>query len=283
MPELPEVEVTRRGIAAKITGRTITSVTIRNRALRWPVPADLARRLTGAQVQTVARRGKFILIDCLKGKVHGTLMVHLGMTGTFRAVAVDEELRTHDHVDLGFEGIIARFNDPRRFGAMLWHDPAADGPIESSKHLRSLGVEPLEGQFAGELGGTLLWRKSRNKSVAVKAMLLSGAVVVGVGNIYCSEALFRAGINPRLAAGRISQKRYQALAEAIRVTLAAAIERGGSSLRDFVGADGALGYFQQDYFVYGRTGLPCRVCNSAIRQIRQGQRSTFYCPQCQAR
>jgi formamidopyrimidine-DNA glycosylase len=283
MPELPEVEVTRRGIAAKITGQTITSVTIRNRALRWPVPADLARRLTGAQVQTVARRGKFILIDCLKDDLHGTLIVHLGMTGTFRIVEKNQALRTHDHVDLQFHSIIARFNDPRRFGAVLWHDPVADGPIEDSKHLKTLGVEPLESAFAGDAGGDLLFKATRGKTVAVKSMLLSGAVVVGVGNIYCSESLFRARINPKLAAGRIGLVRYRRLADAVRDTLSEAIERGGSTLRDFVGADGASGYFQQDYFVYGRTGEACRVCSTPIRQLRQGQRSTFYCPHCQAR
>ena len=283
MPELPEVEVTKRGIAAKITGLSITSVTIRNHHLRWPVPADLDRRLKGAQVQTVARRGKFILIDCLKGDVHGTLLVHLGMTGTFRVVARGEKLRSHDHVDLGFGNIIARFNDPRRFGAMLWHDPASDGPIEGNRHLKNLGVEPFGADFEADLGGDLLYRESRGRSVSVKQFLLSGAAVVGVGNIYCSESLFRAAISPKLAAGRVSRPRYRRLAEAIRLTLQLAIEAGGSTLRDFVNADGQGGYFQQEYFVYGRTGLPCRVCGTPIKQLRQGQRSTFYCPRCQAR
>jgi formamidopyrimidine-DNA glycosylase len=283
MPELPEVEVTKRGMAAKITGQVITSVTIRNHHLRWPIPADLARRLKGATVQTVARRGKFILIDCLKKETHGTLIVHLGMTGTFRVVERSEKLRTHDHVDLVFGDMIARFNDPRRFGAVLWHDPGKDGPIESNRHLKQLGVEPFGPDFEGDLGGDLLFRESRGRTVAIKQLLLSGAVVVGVGNIYCSESLFRAGINPKVSAGRVSRPRYRRLAESIRRTLDLAIKAGGSTLRDFVGSDGALGYFQQEYFVYGRAGLDCRVCGSTIKQLRQGQRSTFYCPRCQAR
>jgi formamidopyrimidine-DNA glycosylase len=284
MPELPEVEVTRQGIAAHITGRKIESVTIRNRNLRWPIPDDLAAQLTGSTVQTVARRGKFILIDCQRQRVHGTLLIHLGMTGTLRIVPAKTPLRSHDHVDIRFQaGPLVRFNDPRRFGAMLWHDPARDGPIETSRHLAGLGVEPLTSRFAGDAGGELLFRASRGKTLAVKAMLLAGGVVVGVGNIYCSEALFRAKVNPRTAAGRISRQRYTRLANAIRETLDDAINRGGSTLRDFVSASGAPGYFQQDYFVYGRDGLPCLRCGSTIRIIRQGQRSTFYCPSCQAR
>jgi formamidopyrimidine-DNA glycosylase len=284
MPELPEVEVTRQGIAAEITGRKIESVTIRNHNLRWPIPDDLARRIIGSTVETVARRGKFILIDCQRERMHGTLLIHLGMTGTLRIVPEKAPLRSHDHVDIRFQaGPLLRFNDPRRFGAMLWHDPGKDGPLATNRHLSSLGVEPLTESFADEAGALLLFRASRGKTLSIKAMLLAGSVVVGVGNIYCSEALFRAGINPRTAAGRISRQRYARLALAIRETLSDAIKRGGSTLRDFVGAGGEPGYFQQDYFVYGREGEPCRVCGSSVRAIRQGQRSTFYCPRCQAR
>ncbi len=284
MPELPEVEVTRRGIADQITARKIESVTIRNPNLRWPIPARLAQQLTGSIVQTVARRGKFILVDCQRGATHGTLLIHLGMTGTLRIVPRKTPLRRHDHVDITFEnGPLVRFNDPRRFGSVLWHDGARDGPIEASRHLRGLGIEPLTGDFAGEAGGELLFRASRGKTTPVKTLLLAGTVVVGVGNIYCSESLFRARINPRAAAGSISKKRYVRLAAEIRDTLNEAIERGGSTLRDFVGATGARGYFQQDYFVYGREGQPCLRCGSRIRAIRQAQRSSFFCPRCQAR
>lgn len=281
MPELPEVEVTRRGVAPHIEGQRIDAVVVRNGALRWPV-ANLAGLLPGTVVQTVGRRGKFILIECVGPGAQGTLIVHLGMTGTLRIQSRDVALRRHDHVDLVLGDMILRYNDPRRFGAMLWH-AASDGPIEENPHLSGLGVEPLAEVFAGERGGALLYRASRGRSVAVKQMLLAGQVVVGVGNIYASETLFRAGINPAVAAGRIGLARYARLATAIREVLAAAIVKGGSTLRDFVGSDGAAGYFQQEYFVYDRTGLPCRVCATPIRAIRQGQRSTFYCPRCQRR
>jgi len=281
MPELPEVEVTRRGVAPHIEGLRIDAVVVRNAALRWPV-TDLAGFLPGTVVQTVGRRGKFILIDCAGPGVLGTLIVHLGMTGTLRIQSRDVAVRRHDHVDLILGDTILRYNDPRRFGAMLWH-AASDGPIEENLHLRGLGVEPLAESFAAERGGAVLYRASRGRSVAVKQMLLAGQAVVGVGNIYASETLFRARINPTVAAGRISLARYERLAAAIRDVLAAAIVKGGSTLRDFVGSDGAAGYFQQEYFVYDRASLPCRVCATPIKVIRQGQRSTFYCPRCQRR
>jgi formamidopyrimidine-DNA glycosylase len=281
MPELPEVEVTRRGIAPHIEGRVIDSVTIRNRALRWPVPVGLARRLTGALVQTVERRGKFILMDCRGPRSAGVLLLHLGMTGTLRVLPATTPLRTHDHVDLRFGADVLRFNDPRRFGALLWHDANQGDVLVHNTHLVALGVEPLSEAFAGNAGGAWLFKASRGRAVAIKQLLLGGQVVVGVGNIYASEVLFRSGIDPRTAAGRIGAQRYQRLAEAIRVTLAAAIDKGGSTLRDFVGSDGQAGYFQQEYFVYDRAQEPCRVCGHTIKSLRQGQRSTFYCPHCQ--
>ena len=286
MPELPEVEVTRRGIEPAIVGRRIDRVVVRQAGLRQPVPADLDAAMRGLVVEAVRRRGKFILVGCTRSDreapaTHvGTLLVHLGMTGTLRVMPTDTPTTSHDHVDVVLGDRVLRFNDPRRFGLVLWH-PETDGPILGSSHFRRLGVEPFDEAFDAAHGGPLLHRLSRGRTVAVKPFLLAGEAVVGVGNIYASESLFRARINPRVAAGRISLARYIVLADAVRTTLTAAIARGGSTLRDFVGADGAAGYFQQDYFVYGRTGQPCRVCSTPIRQIRQGQRSTFYCPRCQ--
>ncbi len=284
MPELPEVEVTRRGIEPGVVGRCIDAVVVRRASLRRAIPPDLVDTLTGMVIETVRRRGKFILIGCAgqgEGDVRrGTLLVHLGMTGTLRVLPVDTPVRVHDHVDLVLGDRVLRFNDPRRFGLMLWHADEA-GPVLDSSHFEKLGVEPFSEAFDAERGGRLLHRLSRGRSVAIKQFLLAGEAVVGVGNIYASESLFRARIDPRTAAGRVSLARYVTLAEAIRTTLAAAIEKGGSTLRDFVGADGNAGYFQLDYFVYDRTGLPCRVCGTPIRTIRQGQRSTFFCHRCQ--
>ncbi len=298
MPELPEVEVTRRGIEPGVVGRIVEGVVVRQADLRLPVPSALAETLAGLTIETVRRRGKFILIDCADRAAgaapgaattdptstaivrDGTLLVHLGMTGTLRVMPADTPLRPHDHVDLLLGDRVLRFNDPRRFGLMLWH-ASVDGPVLDRATFQKLGIEPFSAAFDAGLGGALLHRLSRGKSLAVKPFLLAGEAVVGVGNIYASESLFRARIHPRTAAGRISLSRYVTLAVAIRETLAAAIDKGGSTLRDFVGADGAAGYFQLESFVYDRTGLPCRVCGTPIRTIRQGQRSTFYCPRCQ--
>lgn len=282
MPELPEVEVTRRGVAPHIEGRRIDRMVVRNGALRWPVPAGLSGSLAGALVETVGRRGKFILIECVGPRAQGILIVHLGMTGTLRIHHQPAAVQAHDHVDIVFGDTVMRYNDPRRFGAILWHD-RNDGPIESNRHLAVLGVEPLSPQFASDVGAQLLHRASRKRSLAIKQMLLAGRVVVGVGNIYASETLFRAGIHPARAAGHVGLARYARLAEAIRQVLAEAIVKGGSTLRDFVGSDGQAGYFQQEYFVYDRADLPCRVCFTTVRRLRQGQRSTFYCPTCQRR
>lgn len=283
MPELPEVEVTRRGIEPGIVGRRIDAVVVRQGSLRRPVPVALGQTLTGMVIETVRRRGKFILIGCVATDAaarNGTLLIHLGMTGTLRVMAADTPVRTHDHVDVVLGDRVLRFNDARRFGLVLWH-PDTHGSVLASGHFSKLGVEPLSDDFDTAHGGRLLHRASRGRSVAIKQFLLAGEAVVGVGNIYASESLFRARIHPATAAGRVSLARYVVLAEAIRATLTAAIAKGGSTLRDFVGADGASGYFQQDYFAYDRTGLPCLVCGTPIRTIRQGQRSTFYCPHCQ--
>ncbi len=290
MPELPEVEVTRRGITPGVIGRRIAAVVIRHAGLRRAVPATLAESLAGLQIETVDRRGKFILIGCgvaetteheeISAARGGTLLVHLGMTGTLRVMPADTPLRAHDHIDLILGDSVLRFNDPRRFGLVLWHDNE-QGPVLASEHFRKLGIEPFSEDFDAARGGRHLHRVSRGRAVAIKQFLLAGEAVVGVGNIYASESLFRARIHPRTAAGRISLERYERLAEAIRETLAAAIAKGGSTLRDFVGADGAAGYFQQDYFVYDRAGRTCRICTTPVRMIRQGQRSSFYCPRCQ--
>jgi formamidopyrimidine-DNA glycosylase len=274
MPELPEVEVTRRGIEPYVTGRRVERVDVRTLALRWPVPADLARTLALQAVRKVERRGKYLLFEIDSG----WFIVHLGMTGTLRVLRHEQaaEPAKHDHIDWVFDEFVLRYRDPRRFGAVLWH-ARADGDVRTHPLLASLGVEPFSDEFSGEL----IFRRTRARTASIKQVLLAGEVVVGVGNIYASESLFRAGIRPTTQAGRVSLARCERLAEAVRVTLAAAIERGGSTLRDFVGSDGSSGYFQLECFVYDRAGEPCRVCSKPIRQIVQGQRSTYYCAHCQ--
>jgi formamidopyrimidine-DNA glycosylase len=276
MPELPEVEVTRRGVAPHIEGRAVRDVVLRRTGLRWPFPACLPEILADRTVEATGRRGKYLLVEF----AHGTLIIHLGMSGHLRVLPPGVPAQKHDHFDLVVEGTegkqVLRLTDPRRFGAVLWH-PKEEGELDTHLLLRGLGVEPLGPEFTGEL----LYRKTRGRSVAVKAALLAGDIVVGVGNIYCSESLFRAGINPKTPAGRIGRARYDKLAQAIRDVLAEAIVQGGSTLRDFIGVNGQSGYFQQSYFVYDRAGLPCRVCAAPVRQIKQGQRSTFYCVNCQ--
>lgn len=272
MPELPEVEVVRRGIASELEGRRIAGVTIRNPNLRWPVPTDLEQTLRDLEIRTVMRRGKYLLLDCGAG----TLILHLGMSGSLRLVtrATNTTPQKHDHVDLLLDnGMFLRFRDPRRFGAWLWTAGNAMGhPL-----LAHLGPEPLTEAFDGKL----LYKKTRNRSASIKEVLMNSRIVVGIGNIYANEALFLAGIHPAIAAGRIGARRCARLVQAIKETLERAIEAGGSSLRDFVDSDGNAGYFQQQYWVYGRVGQPCRKCGTNIEQIRQGQRSSFYCPRCQ--
>ncbi|MBC7502039.1 MAG: bifunctional DNA-formamidopyrimidine glycosylase/DNA-(apurinic or apyrimidinic site) lyase [Herminiimonas sp.] len=272
MPELPEVEVTRRGVAPHLQGQTVTAVTMRHAGLRWPFPADLAEKLTGQVILGTGRRGKYLLIHF----DHGTLIVHLGMSGHLRILPLATPAQKHDHFDLVVGQQVMRLTDPRRFGAVLWHG-LQDGAVDAHLLLRGLGVEPLEDTFTAQL----LYQQTRARTAPIKQVLLAGDIVVGVGNIYASESLFRAGINPKTQAGRISLARYQKLAQAIRETLTEAIAKGGSTLRDFMGADGQSGYFQQSYFVYDRGGEPCRLCGAPIRQIKQGQRSTFYCVNCQ--
>lgn len=269
MPELPEVETTHRGIAPYLEGQRVERVIVRERRLRWPIPEDLDVRLSGQRIVSVERRAKYLLL----GAEAGTLISHLGMSGSLRLVESGTPASRHEHVDIELaSGMALRYTDPRRFGAMLW----SLAPLEHEL-LRNLGPEPLTDAFAGQR----LFELSRGRSMAVKPFIMDNAVVVGVGNIYASEALFAAGIDPRKPAGSISKARYLRLAEEIKRILAIAIERGGTTLRDFVGGDGQPGYFQQELFVYGRGGEFCKVCGSTLREIRLGQRASVYCPRCQ--
>lgn len=268
MPELPEVEVARMGIAPRITGRTLSAIVVREPRLRWRV-TDAVRRLSDRVVRSVRRRGKYLLIDCGDGH----LIVHLGMSGSLRFVAPGARPSPHDHVDIVLGNRILRLRDPRRFGAVLW----APGDAHLHPLLAHLGVEPLSREFNG---GRLhaITRTHRN---AIKVLLMDAQCIVGVGNIYASESLSRARIHPATRASRLSIERCARLARAIKETLRAAIRAGGSSLRDFTDAKGEQGCFQQRYRVYDRAGLPCRDCGGRIRRIVQGQRSTYYCPRCQ--
>ncbi|MGH8713770.1 MAG: bifunctional DNA-formamidopyrimidine glycosylase/DNA-(apurinic or apyrimidinic site) lyase [Casimicrobiaceae bacterium] len=270
MPELPEVETTRRGVAPHVERQKVTAVRVYDRRLRWPVPRDLSRRLVGRTVDRVERRSKYLLFRLGTD----TLIVHFGMTGSLRVYRAAPARRTHDHIDLEFDnGVVLRYHDPRRFGAMLWW-PAAAGehPL-----LAALGPEP----FSPGFDAAYLFAATRGRRTAIKLALMDNHVVVGAGNIYANEALFRAGIRPTRAANRLSRPRLARLVEAVRETLAAAIAKGGSTLRDYVDSDGAAGYFQLEYNVYGREGLPCRVCGGAIGATRQGGRATYYCRRCQ--
>jgi formamidopyrimidine-DNA glycosylase len=270
MPELPEVETTCRGIAPHITGQQISRVIVRNRNLRWPVTRRLEKAITGLTITRVDRRAKYLLL----GTECGTLILHLGMSGSLRIVNAVVPPEKHDHVDLVFKHYkTLRFTDPRRFGSLHW----TSRPPEKHRLLHGLGVEPL----SDELSGDYLYERSRGRTVAVKHFIMNSHIVVGIGNIYASEALFMAGINPRRAAGRISRQKYELLAEVIKEVLNDSITQGGTTLRDFVNGEGKPGYFSQHLTVYGKVGEPCISCRVPIKEIRQGQRSTFYCPKCQ--
>jgi formamidopyrimidine-DNA glycosylase len=269
MPELPEVETTRLGIAPHVEGRTISRVILRRNDLRWPIPRAIRTKLPGQRVEAVTRRAKWLLLHTQAGAA----LLHLGMSGSLRIVDARSKPRTHDHYDLALDsGKALRFNDPRRFGSLLWQEPGATHPL-----LRDLGPEPLSAEFDGDW----LWSRSRGRVAAVKTFLMDQANVVGVGNIYASEALFAAGIHPKRAAGSVSRVRYENLAEEIRHVLLHAISRGGTTLRDFLAPDGAPGYFEQELFVYGRAGEPCKACGTRIRSAVIGQRTTYWCPRCQ--
>ncbi len=269
MPELPEVETTRRGIEPHILDRKISAITIHQPNLRYPVTDDLPRKISGKTVKSVTRRGKYLLL--VIGEQ--TLMIHLGMSGSLRITGGGEPLRKHDHIEIRFGDRVLRFHDPRRFGLVM----LIDGLPEAHPLLASLGPEPLSANFDGEY----LYRVSRKRKVAIKNLIMNSRIVVGVGNIYASEALFLAGIHPARAASRISRERCEKLSIAIKDVLAKAINEGGTTLRDFVREEGQPGYFAQQLNVYGKTGDACPVCGKAIVTRVIGQRSSFYCTQCQ--
>jgi formamidopyrimidine-DNA glycosylase len=270
MPELPEVETTRRGIAPHIENNTISAVIVRNRNMRWPIPKGLNAKLSKQKIISVTRRAKYLLI---KTEI-GTLILHLGMSGSLRILATTEEVEKHDHFELQFkDGICLRLRDPRRFGAVLW---TKDEPLEH-KLLINLGPEPLDKAFNADL----LFEKSRKRKTSIKQFIMDAKIVVGVGNIYASEALFNAGINPKRLAGKITKKHSQNLTSAIKKILTQAIKQGGTTLKDFTASDGKPGYFQQKLKVYARKDKPCLKCKKLIKQITLGQRSTFYCSHCQ--
>ena len=275
MPELPEVETTRRGIEPHICMATVKKVVVRQSRLRWPVPANLPALMKGGVIQSVERRAKYLLLAIGSGsRLKGTVILHLGMSGSLRIIDAKEPAIIHDHVDIVLDsGQALRFTDPRRFGCLLWQG-AKD---ELHPLLASLGPEPLSEQFNGEL----LFQRSRRRKALVKTFIMDGKNVVGVGNIYANEALFAAGIRPDREAGKISRQRYLVLAQEIKRVLAQAVEQGGTTLRDFVGGDGKPGYFKQALQVYGRGGEPCRRCKGVLTEVRLGQRSTVFCRRCQ--
>ncbi|WP_322996671.1 bifunctional DNA-formamidopyrimidine glycosylase/DNA-(apurinic or apyrimidinic site) lyase [Castellaniella sp.] len=275
MPELPEVETTRRGIATIMPGRTLRQLLVHESRLRWPIPPDLPALLANQVVLACDRRGKYLLIQFS----HGTQIVHLGMSGSLRRVPLDAPLRKHDHVEWIFDDARFLLHDPRRFGAVLWH-PANAGPIDSHPLLAKLGVEPFDAAFTP----ALLHAGVHTRQQSIKQLLLAGHLVVGVGNIYASESLYLAGIDPRTPGKRLSRPRCARLHAAILQTLSQALESGGSTLRDYVNAQGTPGaYFTLHAAVYERAGQPCSHCGQAIRRIVQGQRATYFCPHCQKR
>jgi len=269
MPELPEVETTRRGIVPHVVGRRVVEARLRRPDLRWPIPSAIRKTQVGQRIEDVQRRAKYLLLHTQAGSA----LLHLGMSGSLRVLPQITLPGTHDHVDLVMDsGQMLRFNDPRRFGCLLWQAPG-----ETHELLRHLGPEPLDDGFDGDY----LFARSRGRSAAVKSFLMDQRIVVGVGNIYVAEALFESGVRPSRLAGRVTRERYHAIAAAIRRILAHAIERGGTTLRDFLRPDGEPGYFEQELYVYGRHGEACKVCGSAIKATRTQQRSSFYCPNCQ--
>ena len=269
MPELPEVETTRRGLERVIVGSTIESLVVRERRLRWPVRRDLGRKLEGQVVEAIERRGKYLLVNVASG----SLLVHLGMSGSLRYLPQIEAPRPHDHVDVSFGGGgCLRFNDPRRFGSLHF----AAEPLRH-RLLKNLGPEPLGEEFTLEY----LWAACRGRSVAIKQHLMNARIVVGIGNIYANEALFRARIHPARAAGALSRRRLARLVDAVRAVLADALTSGGTTLRDYVGSDGRPGYFKLSLDVYDRAGAACNGCGGPVRRTVHGQRTSFYCPRCQ--
>lgn len=263
------MEITRRGIEPLVLGRQITAVVVRDARLRWPVPDALATTLARLKIKAVRRRAKYLILETGKG----CLIIHLGMSGSLRVLKSGEQARPHDHVDIVFGDALLRLRDPRRFGCVIWQA----GDAEQHPLLRGLGVEPLGLDFSADY----LHQATRRRKVAIKQLLMNQAVVVGVGNIYASESLFRAGIRPQTRSGSLGRERCATLVGAVVETLQDSLRAGGSSLRDYVQSNGEPGRFQLQTLVYDRAGARCRRCATTIREIRQGQRSTFYCPSCQ--
>ncbi|WP_028840398.1 bifunctional DNA-formamidopyrimidine glycosylase/DNA-(apurinic or apyrimidinic site) lyase [Thermomonas fusca] len=274
MPELPEVETTRRGLLPHVVGQRVAHVRLRRPDLRWPIPREVEELLPERRIDAIRRRAKYLLLDTDAGSA----LLHLGMSGSLRVLPEDTPVRAHDHVDIALEsGRVLRFNDPRRFGCLLWQAPGEVHPL-----LAGLGPEPLSDAFDGAaFNGDYLFDLSRGRKAPVKTFLMDQSVVVGVGNIYAAEALFTAGISPLRAAGKVSRDRYAALAEAVKAILGHAIARGGTTLRDFISPDGAPGYFEQELLAYGRGGQPCPRCGRALKQASIGQRATVWCGFCQ--
>lgn len=269
MPELPEVETTRRGLAPHVEGRRVTQAILRRPDLRWPIPAEIREHLPGQRISGVRRRAKYLLLDTDAGSA----LLHLGMSGSLRVLPASTPVNAHDHVDLVLDSRrVLRFTDPRRFGCLLWQPPDTTHPL-----LRGLGPEPLSEQFDGDY----LFALSRGRKAPVKTFLMDQRIVVGVGNIYAAEALFEAGISPLRAAGKVSRERYALLAAAVKRILAYAIERGGTTLRDFISPDGEPGYFELELSAYGRGGEPCPRCGRPLKQAAIGQRATVWCGHCQ--
>ena len=269
MPELPEVETTRRGLLPHVQGRRVEHVLLRRPDLRWPIPREVEELLPERRIDAIRRRAKYLLLDTDAGSA----LLHLGMSGSLRVLPADAPVRAHDHVDIALDSDrVLRFNDPRRFGCLLWQATGEVHPL-----LAGLGPEPLSDEFDGDY----LFELSRGRKAPVKVFLMDQAVVVGVGNIYAAEALFMAGISPLRAAGKVSRERYAALAQAVKAILSHAIARGGTTLRDFLSPDGAPGYFEQELLAYGRGGEPCPRCGRAMKQASIGQRTTAWCAHCQ--
>ena len=275
MPELPEVEITRRGLLPLIN-QTVGNVVIRNASMRWPIPAHLPETLSNQKLISLKRRAKYILAEFESSNISagGTLLLHLGMSGRISLLDRNYPPEKHDHFDIAFQdGRVLRLRDPRRFGAVLW------AGLEPNNHalLAPLGPEPLDDAFNAKY----LHDQLSTRSTAIKVAIMDSHLVVGVGNIYASESLFRARIHPETQSKSLKLKQCEKLVAEIKTTLNDALNAGGSSLRDFFGVDGNIGYFQQEYFVYGRTGEPCKICRKPIKTVRLGQRSTFYCAACQ--
>jgi formamidopyrimidine-DNA glycosylase len=270
MPELPEVETTCRGIAPHIESHRISKVTIRNPKLRWPIPKEIKKILQGEQIHQIYRRAKYLLFKCDSG----SLIIHLGMSGHLQIVDDNKAIGKHDHADFQFDnGLILRYTDPRRFGAILW----TDDDINQHPLFKNLGPEPLSDKFNSDY----LCKVAKGRRVTIKTFIMNGNNVVGVGNIYANEALFLAKIHPKTAAGKLDSKQYKKLVTAIKLVLDKAISAGGTTLKDFRKSDGKPGYFAQQLSVYGRENKPCIQCSSDIVQYKEAQRATYFCPQCQ--